>query len=71
MALENCFFADNWEAAACYQPDLFLNVTRAYENWIKACALADPKSKNRTVITRPASIARMKIRWRHRLAVRK
>jgi len=46
MALENSFFADNWEDTACYQPDLFLNVTRAYENWIKACALADPKSKN-------------------------
>jgi LmbE family N-acetylglucosaminyl deacetylase len=33
------FFADNWEDAAGYQPDLFLNVTPVYENWIKACAL--------------------------------
>jgi len=65
------FSADNWEDAAGYQPNLLLKVTRAYENWIKTCALADPNQKTRTVITRPASIARMKIRWRHRLAVRK
>jgi hypothetical protein len=33
------FFADNWEDAAGYQPDLFLNVTPVYDNWIKGCAL--------------------------------
>ena len=32
-------FADNWEDAAQYQPDLFLNITPVYDNWVKACAL--------------------------------
>jgi LmbE family N-acetylglucosaminyl deacetylase len=31
------FFADNWEDAAGYQPNLFLNVTPVYDNWLKAC----------------------------------
>jgi len=32
-------FADNWEDAAHYQPDLLLNITPVYDNWVKACAL--------------------------------
>jgi N-acetylglucosamine malate deacetylase 1 len=37
--IRKLFFADNWEDAAHYQPDLFLNITPVYENWVKACAL--------------------------------
>lgn len=33
------FFADNWEDAANYQPDTFLDITPVYGKWIEACAL--------------------------------
>jgi LmbE family N-acetylglucosaminyl deacetylase len=33
------FFADNWEDAANYEPDVFLDITSIYENWVAACAV--------------------------------
>lgn len=33
------FFADNWEDAADYEPDIFLDITPVYEKWMEACAL--------------------------------
>jgi LmbE family N-acetylglucosaminyl deacetylase len=32
-------FADNWEDATNFQPDVYLDITPVYERWVKACAL--------------------------------
>ena len=33
------FYAENWEDAANYQPDVYLDITPVYDNWAKACAV--------------------------------
>jgi N-acetylglucosamine malate deacetylase 1 len=33
------FFADNWEDATNYEPDVFLDITPVYEEWVRACAI--------------------------------
>ncbi|MFN7994917.1 MAG: PIG-L family deacetylase [Bryobacteraceae bacterium] len=33
------FYAENWEDAANYQADVYLDITPVYENWIRACAM--------------------------------
>jgi N-acetylglucosamine malate deacetylase 1 len=33
------FFAENWEDAEDYQPDVFLDIGAVYEKWMEACAL--------------------------------
>ena len=32
-------FADNWEDATNYQPDIMLDITPVYEKWVQACAM--------------------------------
>jgi LmbE family N-acetylglucosaminyl deacetylase len=32
-------YADNWEDATNYQPDLYLDITAVYDPWAKACAV--------------------------------
>jgi LmbE family N-acetylglucosaminyl deacetylase len=32
------FYAENWEDAANYQADVYLDVTPVFDNWVKACA---------------------------------
>jgi LmbE family N-acetylglucosaminyl deacetylase len=38
-SVRKLFFADNWEDATNYQPDVFLDITPVYEKWIEACAV--------------------------------
>lgn len=33
------YFADNWEDATGYQPDVLLDITPVYDTWIEACAV--------------------------------
>jgi LmbE family N-acetylglucosaminyl deacetylase len=33
------FFAENWEDATNYEPDVFLDITPVYENWVAACGV--------------------------------
>jgi N-acetylglucosamine malate deacetylase 1 len=33
------FYAENWEDATNYQPDVYLDVSPAYEAWVEACAV--------------------------------
>ena len=35
--VQSLFFADNWEDATNFQPDTYLDVSPAYEDWVKAC----------------------------------
>ena len=32
------FYAENWEDATNYQPDVYLDITPAYDAWVQACA---------------------------------
>ena len=34
---ERLFFADNWEDAVNYQPDVYLDISSVYDRWVKAC----------------------------------
>ena len=38
-SVRKLFFADNWEDATNYQPDVFLDITPVYDKWIEACGL--------------------------------
>lgn len=38
-SVHKLYFADNWEDASNYQPDVFLDITPVYEKWIAACAV--------------------------------
>ena len=33
------FYADNWEDATNYQPDVYLDITPVYDAWARACAV--------------------------------
>ena len=33
------YFAENWEDAANYQPDIYLDISPVYDKWMEACAL--------------------------------
>lgn len=33
------FYAENWEDAANYQPDVYLEITPVYDAWVEACAV--------------------------------
>jgi LmbE family N-acetylglucosaminyl deacetylase len=33
------FFAENWEDATNYEPDVFLDITPVYDTWVAACAV--------------------------------
>ncbi|MGA3165258.1 MAG: PIG-L deacetylase family protein [Terriglobia bacterium] len=35
--VQHLYFADNWEDAANYQPDTYLDASAVYDNWLKAC----------------------------------
>ena len=36
---EKLFYAENWEDATNYQPDVYLEITPVYDAWIAACAV--------------------------------
>jgi LmbE family N-acetylglucosaminyl deacetylase len=36
--VQKLFFADNWEDANKYQPDVFLDIAPVYRSWIEACS---------------------------------
>jgi N-acetylglucosamine malate deacetylase 1 len=38
-AVSKLFYADNWEDAANFVPDTYLNIEAVYEKWLQACDL--------------------------------
>jgi LmbE family N-acetylglucosaminyl deacetylase len=36
-SVRHLYFADNWEDAANFQPDTYLDISAVYDDWLKAC----------------------------------